>query len=206
MMKRIFQLSLLLLVLLFAFQLDSYGQRGKKGSEVDKYFDESGGFSHRLWYGGGFTIGFSGDNISSIFQVGVSPMAGFKVTEEFSVGPRVSLLYLLYRAETFTPDGVESTNIFNYGVGAFARYKVFNSIFFHLEYGFDNEVQTINYNPNSREWETGRSLQNNAFIGGGFNDGTGIWGYEIYLLYNVLQEDSRLELPFDFRFGITYNF
>lgn len=206
-MKRIIQFSFILFALLFVFQVDAYGQRGgKKKQDADKYFDESGGFAHRLWYGGGFTLGFSGNSVSSIFQLGISPMVGYKITNEFSVGPRATLLYLLYRAETFTADGVQSTNLFNYGFGAFTRFKITRSIFAHLEYGFDNEVETINYDPNTRDWVANRQLQNNAFLGGGFNDGNGVWGYEIYLLYNVLQEDNTLDLPFDFRFGVTYNF
>ena len=206
-MKRIIQFSLLLFVLLFTFQMDAYGQRGgKKKSETDKYFDESGGFAHRLWYGGGFTLGFSGNSFSSIFQLGVSPMVGYKITDEFSIGPRLSLLYLLYRAETGTIDGVQTANLFNYGLGAFTRYKITRSIFAHLEYGFDNEVQTINYDLNAKDWVANRQLRNNAFVGGGFSDGNGVWCYEIYLLYNVLQEDNTLDLPFDFRFGLTYNF
>lgn len=206
-MKKTIQLTLLLFTLLFVFQADAYGQRGgKKKSDVDEYFDESGGFAHRLWYGGGFTLGFSGNSFTSIFQFGVSPMVGYKITNEFSVGPRLSLLYLLYRSETGTVDGVQTANLFNYGLGAFTRYKITRSIFAHLEYGFDNEVETVNYNPTTRDWDTNRRLQNNAFVGGGFNDGNGIWGYEIYLLYNVLQEDNTLNIPFDFRFGLTYNF
>ncbi|MCB9265170.1 MAG: hypothetical protein H6558_09115 [Lewinellaceae bacterium] len=206
-MKKIIQLSFLLFALLFIIQVDAYGQRGgKKKQDVDKYFDESGGFAHRLWYGGGFSLGFSGNNFESIFQIGLSPMVGYKITEEFSVGPRANLSYFLYRGETFTPAGVQGANLFEYGLGAFARYKVFRSIFVHLEYGFDNEARIFGYDEIARDWITDRRVRNNAFVGGGYNDGNGVWGYEIYLLYNVLQEDNTLALPLDFRFGITYNF
>lgn len=203
-MKKIIQLALLLMVVLFAFQIDAYGQRGgKKKSETDKYFDESGSFAHRLWYGGGFTLGFTGNNFESIFQVGISPMVGYKLTDEFSVGPRASLSYLFYKGETFTPAGVQSANLFDYGLGAFARYKIIRSIFLHVEYGFDNEARISGYD---EEWLIDRRIRNNAFIGGGYNDGNGVWGYEISLLYNILQDENSLNLPFDFRFGITYNF
>lgn len=206
-MKRILPLSLLTLALLLAFQVDGYSQRSKKKkSETDKYFDESGSFASRLWYGGGFTLGFSGNSFESIFQLGISPMVGYKITEEFSVGPRASLVYILYRAETGTINGVESANLFNYGLGAFTRFKIARTIFAHAEYGFDNEVSTLTYNPISRDWEANRRLTNNAFIGGGYNDGNGVWGYEIYLLYNLLQEENSLDLPFDIRLGFTYNF
>lgn len=205
-MKRILQLSLLLFVLLLTFQVDGFSQGKKKKSDTDKYFDESGNFASKLWYGGGFTLGFSGNNFESVFQFGLSPIVGYKITENFSVGPRASLVYIFYKAETGTIDGVESANLFNYGIGAFARYKIARTIFAHVEYGFDNEVSTLGYNSISREWEVNRRLNNNAYIGGGYNDGNGVWGYEIYLLYNLIQDDTSLNLPFDIRFGVTYNF
>ncbi|MCB0556580.1 MAG: hypothetical protein KDD02_23750 [Phaeodactylibacter sp.] len=205
-MKRILQLSLLLFVLLLAFQVDGFSQGKKKKSDTDKYFDESGNFASKLWYGGGFTLGFSGNNFESVFQFGLSPIVGYKITENFSVGPRASLVYIYYKAETGTIDGVESTNLLNYGIGAFARYKIARTIFAHVEYGFDNEVSTLGYNSISRKWEVNRRLNNNAYIGGGYNDGNGVWGYEIYLLYNLIQDDTSLNLPFDIRFGVTYNF
>ena len=205
-MKRILQLSLLLFVLLLAFQVDGFSQGKKKKSDTDKYFDESGNFASKLWYGGGFTLGFSGNNFESVFQFGLSPIVGYKITENFSVGPQASLVYIYYKAETGTIDGVESTNLLNYGIGAFARYKIARTIFAHVEYGFDNEVSTLGYNSISRKWEVNRRLNNNAYIRGGYNDGNGVWGYEIYLLYNLIQDDTSLNLPFDIRFGVTYNF
>ena len=206
-MKKILQLSFLLLTFFLAFQADSYGQRvPSKKSDADKYFDERGNFASRLWYGGGFTLGFSGNNLESIFQLGISPMVGYKITNDLSIGPRGSLMYILYRAETFTIDGVESANLFNYGMGAFARFKFARVLFAHGEYGFDNQVSNIVYDPSSKKWDVNRRLVNNAYLGLGYNDGSGLFGYEIYLLYNLLQEENTLSLPFDLRFGLTYNF
>lgn len=202
-MKRIIQLTVLTLTVVLALNMEAIAQRGKQ-SDADKYFDESGSFTSNLWYGGGFQLGFSGGSFSSAFQLGISPMVGYKITDEFSVGPRVSLLYTYYRAETI--DGVQSANLMDYGIGAFTRYKIFRSIFAHLEYGFDNEVVSLQYNSINGEFEKNRRLRNNALIGLGYNDGNGVWGYEISLLYNLLQEENIVDLPFDFRFGFTYNF
>jgi hypothetical protein len=207
-MKRILQLSTLILVLSLAFLTDSYTQRMPSGrtTDADRYFDERGNFASRLWYGGGFTLGFSGNNLESIFQLGISPMVGYKITDDLSIGPRASLMYIMYRAETFTIDGFQTANLFNYGLGAFARFKFARVIFAHAEYGFDNQISGLAYNPNTRNWDSSRRLVNNAFLGLGYNSGTGMLGYEIYLLYNLLQEENTINLPFDIRFGITYNF
>ena len=104
-MKRILQLSFMIVTLLLCFNVDSYAQYGygkkkkkkKKVEKNDEYFDESGGLGHKLWYGGGFNLGFSGNSFQSLFQIGISPMVGYKITEEFSVGPRASVQYNYFR-------------------------------------------------------------------------------------------------------------
>ena len=56
-MKKIIQLSLLIGALMLCFNIESsaqygYGKKKKKKKTVknDEYFDESGGFAHKLWY------------------------------------------------------------------------------------------------------------------------------------------------------------
>ena len=200
-MKKVFQLSCLLFVLLLALPTGAQGQ----DSDVDKYFDESQGFTHRLWYGGGLTLGFSGGNSSSLFRIGISPLIGYKLTDNFSVGPRISVLYSHYR-QNLGPF-VGRANLIDYGVGAFTRYKIVRNFFLHLEYGVDLQERvdrgTI---VNGDEFATGRVSISNGYIGAGYNDGNGVWGYDIYLLYNVLLPENSVRSPIDIRFGITYNF
>lgn len=198
-MKKILQAALVATLLLSA-QADAFGQRE---SDTDRYFDESQGFTHRLWYGGGIALGFRGDNISSFFQIGVSPLIGYKITDDLSLGPRFSILYSHYRLQTsFNTTG--KVNMIDYGVGAFARYKVIRGFFVHLEYGADNEEIPIVL-PNL-ELETTRQLRNNAYVGVGYNNSAGLWGYDIYILYNTLLAEDSFRSPFDLRFGVTYNF
>lgn len=200
-MKKRFQLSGLLFALFLALSVQVQAQ----DSNVDKYFDESQGFTHRLWYGGGLALGFSGGSFSSLFQVGISPLIGYKITDEFSVGPRFSFLYSHYRQDLGPIVG--KANLIDYGVGAFTRYKIIRNFFIHLEYGADNvEIIPNNAQINGDQISTARSLQSNAFIGAGYNDGNGVWGYDIYILYNVLLAENSIRSPFDFRFGLTYNF
>lgn len=200
-MKKILQAALVATLLLSA-QADAFGQRE---SDTDRYFDESQGFTHRLWYGGGVQLGFSGGTFSSIFQIGISPMVGYKFTENLSAGPRLSLLYSHYRQQTGFNTTVRA-NMIDYGVGAFARYKVIRGFFVHLEYGADNEeFPTTSVLPNG-ELETIRQLRNNAYVGVGYNNSAGLWGYDIYILYNTLLAENSPRSPFELRFGVTYNF
>lgn len=204
-MKKILQLSVLIFAVLLCFNNDAFAQRKKKKkkSETDEYFDESGGFAHRLWYGGNFTLGFSGGNISSVFQLGISPMVGYKLTDQLSVGPRISLLYTYYKTE-LAPNDIQSQDPLTYGIGAFARYKAFSNLFAHIEYEFENEANFVILNG---DLEVLTREQNNFFLGAGYNSNSGgPWGYEILLLYNLLLPENTVEVPFSLRFGFTYNF
>ncbi|MCG8329320.1 MAG: hypothetical protein MI974_16615 [Chitinophagales bacterium] len=206
-MKKILQLSLLVIALIFACNLDVQAQSKKKKSGTDKYFDESGNFASHLWYGAGFVFptfnsgtDFFGNRFS-FFGFGISPMVGYKLTPDFSAGIRASLYYEFYNSEAFP-----SVNTLNYGMGGFLRYKVFNAIFLHGEYGFDNEVTDYTYDGVNDKLVPERKLINNGYLGVGYNDSNGVWGYEISLLYNLLYDDSAFYSPFDLRFGFTYNF
>lgn len=198
-MKKVLQFILPVFMLLAIAQNTATAQR----SDTDRYFDESQGFTHRLWYGGGVILNFLSNNSVSAFTIGVSPLIGYKITDNFSVGPRFSLIYTNYRLQTGF-DQVTSTNLFDYGIGAFSRYKLFRNFFIHLEYSADNEE--IPFVNSSLELETERVVRDNAYVGAGYNDGNGIWGYDIYLLYNTLAPENNVRQPIEFRFGLTYNF
>ncbi|MCI4647218.1 hypothetical protein [Phaeodactylibacter sp.] len=200
-MKKIMQFALPVFMLLAIAQNTATAQR----SDTDRYFDESQGFTHRLWYGGGIILGFFGANGESTFSLGATPLIGYKITDNFSIGPRFSLIYTHYRLQTGL-DRVTTTNLFDYGIGAFSRYKVFRSFFIHLEYGADNEEFVTAYDSFNDEIISARSVRSNAYVGAGYNDGNGIWGYDIYLLYNTLAPENSLGPPIEFRFGLTYNF
>lgn len=203
-MKKTLLLGLMILGLVAICQTDIYAQRGKKkSSKNEEYFDDRGGFKHRLWYGGGFSLGFASDQFTSLFQVGVSPMVGYKVIGDLSVGPRVSVLYNNFRVRLFGNE-VESANPVSWAVGAFTRYKFLNFLFAHAEYELENRafVQTDGFTV-----DVLRQQRNNAYLGLGYNGSSGsLWGFEILLLYNVNLPNDAIESPFDIRAGVTYNF
>ncbi len=160
-------------------------------------------FATHLWYGGGMNVGFANDGFSSLFRIGVSPMVGYKIFEEFSIGPRLSLQYDHYRFRPFGSGGsVETTNSLYWAAGVFSRYKVLRTIFAHVEYEFENApVYAISGN----SIEVLRRERTNAHVGAGYNSGDK-FGYEILLLYNLLHPENDINSPFSFRIGFTYNF
>ncbi len=209
----------LLCLLFFCFSIlmvqEIYGQN-KRQSKVDEYFDESGSLSSRLWYGGGFNLGFSGSNGFSAFLLGISPMVGVKVFENnsnFSVGPRLSLEYSYFRG-LGTDGNSHSVQPISYALSAFTRYKVLNNFFAHLEIQQENrQLVTTATNGFTNFFLIGidgkpiteRVSRQNAYIGAGYSSG-GLLAYEIMVLYNVLEPENSLRLPFDIRFGFTYKF
>ncbi|MFT4667165.1 MAG: hypothetical protein ACI8YQ_003081 [Polaribacter sp.] len=215
-MKKILKTTMLMLACLFIVGVTDvdaqYGKKKKKKKKVEKveeadnddYFDESGGkFIDKLWYGSGLTLGFAGGNNESVFTIGISPMVGYKLTDRFSVGPRVVLDYTLYKTNQVS-NSVQRVDLVTYGLGFFGRAKIFQSLFAHAEYAILSQAFPAQ---SGNDLVTFRQNTNNFYIGGGYHSGGGGGlGYEIVLLYNTLEPDDSIDLPIDFRVGFTWGF
>ena len=159
-------------------------------------------FGQQLWYGGNFALGLSSGNGVSIFQLGISPMVGYKFSPMFSAGPRVSLIYNNFRVRDFN-DNVTSSNVFTWSAGMFGRARIIQAVFAHVEYAYENEA-FYDFNSN----DVFRRTRGNVYVGAGYNssDGRGGFGSEIMILYNTSVPNSSFESPWDIRVGFTYNF
>ena len=183
---------------------------GQNRVDIDEAFDDDS-FASKLWYGGGFTLGFTSNNVRSSFVVGVSPMVGYKVFEDFSIGPKGSATLSVLKGNTLGGETVRSSPV-SYSYGVFSRYKLFPAIFFQVEYEFQDAVFFVTdgfgfpTKDSNGKLATVRQSQNNFYIGGGYNSSMGIWGYEIVILYNLNDPDNSIQNPIDLRFGINYNF
>lgn len=194
-----------------AFTNEAYAQKKgkKKSSKTDEYFDDSG-FANKLWYGGNFNIGFAGQGETSQFTFGLTPMVGYKLIDDwFSVGPRAGFTYNYVKGRG-TDGRIHSIKPLAFTMGAFARIKPFQNFFAHIEYENENTkgYYVDNFNRlviENGEVATVKQSRNNMYVGIGYTSGS-LWGYELLLLYNVNAPENTLELPFDFRFGITYKF
>ncbi len=193
---RIFTLLLLFTFVIGVMTADAQRTRKKKDS-TEEYFDESGGFAHRLWYGGGFNLNFGNGGGANTMILGISPMVGYKINDIISVGPRVSFDYY----EIFI-DGSNPRYAF-WGIGPFARGKFSEAIFAHVEY----QIQGVSgLNDASDLFQATVDNRENFFLGAGYqSSGGGLLGYEIMALYNFL-DDNEFNVPISFRFGLNYNF
>jgi hypothetical protein len=213
-MKKLLLFSFLTLFFALGVATDADAQRRgkKKSSKTDEYFDE-GGFVNNLWYGGGFTLGFTGGNNQSVFAFGLSPMVGYKFLGDIvSAGPRVGFEYNHIRVSQCGNCPVYKTSPLSYSLGAFTRIKALPNVFGHIEYEYQNTESTdpdrdgfINIDPTDNSIITERVVFDNVYVGLGYNSG-GLFAYEIMILYNVNQPATTVESPFDLRFGFTYKF
>jgi hypothetical protein len=216
-MSKIWKVSLLAIVVLLLNTIDAQAQRRTttkkkttKKEKTDKYFDETGGFKHRLWYGGNFILNYSGGQGSSAFTIGATPMIGYKIIGGLSAGPRVGLIYTSYKGYD-SQNQITKVGLTDYSVGAFARYKVFKNFFAHGEYGYAStanigvdQFDRVILDTNGKPLKD-RQGRYDANVGIGYNSG-GLIGYEIALLYNLNTPSNSIQQPFDIRIGFTYNF
>lgn len=194
---RIFTLLLLFTFVIGIYTADAQRSRKKKRDSTDEYFDESGGFAHKLWYGGGFNLQFGGVAGFNTMFIGVSPMVGYKINDVFSIGPRLSIDYF----EVFR-EGTNPRQIY-WGIGPFARAKFSDAIFAQVEY----EIKGISdLNDEARNFGAFQQNRENFYLGVGYQSSSGgLLGYEIMALYNFLDNNER-NIPLTFRFGLNWNF
>lgn len=161
--------------------------------------EELSDFKSRLWYGGGVNIGFGAFNGFSSFNLGLSPMVGYKIAKPLSIGPRVA-----YDFTSLKQRGFPSINLHSFDVGAFMRYRVFMGLFFQGELS-NQWYQDIDY-------FTGEKIGLQRFnqrLGAGWNFGDpGGAGSEISVLYNfkVANDLNTAQNPIEYRFGFTWRF
>lgn len=199
----------LLLLLCCSVSFALFAQTTEKEAEddLDYYSDRrpvtsvnDGSFGDRIWWGTGAQLGFSSNNFESFFQLGLSPIVGYKINEIISVGPRGSFAYNSYR-QTRT-GGDFKTSFVTWSAGAFVRARIAFSIFAHAEYSLTNEVLGFNGD------EAIRATRAVPFLGGGLQQGGGPGqaGFEILVLFRLSSPDRINDSPFEFRTGINFNF
>ncbi len=161
-----------------------------------------------IWYGAGATIGFSANNFSSSFRIGLAPMVGYKLNNFVSVGPRVSIIYNHFRYDPGYSIPEFKEGYWTWAAGMFARAKVYRGFFVHAEYSLQSEVDFVPDNNSASGISTNRYTQAIPFLGAGLSQGggPGSTGFEILLLFRLSQRERLNDAPYEIRSGINYNF
>ncbi|MEM6878530.1 MAG: hypothetical protein AAF544_08230 [Bacteroidota bacterium] len=158
-------------------------------------------FGTGLWWGGGFQLGFVSDAFQSVFAIGVSPIVGYKVLPWLSFGPRGSILYNNVRFR----DVDENSSFFTYSAGLFGRAKAFQQFFAHVEYNLENDV--IGFN--GATLDPIRRTRGVPYVGAGYTQGGGFQGgvgFEIMILFPIVEREFITDQPYIIRSGINVNF
>lgn len=193
-LKRFLTLIILCFIVITTVTQNTYAQTrsSKKNTEL----------SSRLWYGGGLGLGFQSFSQQSSFLFALFPMAGYKITDAISIGPRIGLSYQYLKTRGFD-NRIYKFHPLELSGALFSRAKLFRPFFAHVEFEVANEKRPVYDNAGIPS--IGTSIENNFYLGAGYNSG-GKFASEIYVLYNVMEDENTLDVPFVIRGGITYNF
>lgn len=200
----------LLIALFISVSMTAAQAQTKKSSSDNKDPEEDKiDWSERLWFG----TGFGGLGLTQTqFSLGVSPIVGYKFTGDLSAGLRLPLQYDYIKVQSSSGDVFSSQDL-DWGLGAFVRQKLFWSIFAHAEYNtlfmrdpvVSGGFLQLDPNDPSKILKTSyRAKECN--VGLGYSRSNGGLGYELSLLYNVLESSTNPLIPFSFRAGVNYNF
>ncbi len=173
-MKKTGRFLLIIFFLAFATGIQAQYQNtsGQKREGTVKKKEAKKKVKPRRWFAGGMLgAGFS----SYSTYVEVAPIIGYRVTQAFQVGTRLTYIYNSYE---FAPGKRENLN--HYGASLFARYVFWKGLFGQAEY----EALNLDYGGGDRRWI------NSLFIGGGYLQNIGGRGFASFaILFNVLENE-----------------
>ncbi|MEI7582378.1 hypothetical protein [Runella sp.] len=118
-------------------------------------------------------------SFGTVTSIGVSPIAGYQVTERLALGGGLSYQYTQIR---YSPTNKSSYD--NYGGRVFGMFKVYESINLNAEYESLN-VQYLDY---SNKGITRRKWINSAMVGASYSTPIGgrfIRAFNLMVLYNL---------------------
>jgi len=147
----------------------------------------------KLFIGGSGDLGFqSNPYYGSYFNIGASPILGYRLTKNFAIGP--GILYQYYN--------VGGNSFHDYGAKVFAQYLIYKGILAHAEHEIRNtQYESSNINSNNRY--TFRT----SLVGGGYRQmANNRFGFDLYLLFPVITSiDNAVNSAPVFRGGFIYN-
>ena len=147
--------------------------------------------SDRIYFGGGGGLG--GGN--QYFNIALSPLLGYKITESFSSGLQVTYQYVKAGENSFS----------NYGGGPFVTYAIQKKFLIYSQY----EIMSYEFfNVSNREFDrdTGRSLFAGIGWNSPINDNSSFQVLGIYDLIYGTGENSPYDIPWQIRAGFVIGF
>ena len=176
-----------------AIAQETYNSSGRGGAAKYKENQQKKGFDiNRLIFGGGLGFGMGTGSLS----FGISPVVGYRITDNFSAG--ISLGYQYLRVKDYFPVlnyrtanyDLYNLNANTFSGGVWARYVIWQNLFAHVE--FENNYST--YKDYFSDQDGVFSERINQYVpclllGGGFRQPiSDNASFVIMALYDVLQD------------------
>jgi hypothetical protein len=216
-MKKVLIALLLCVGVQGAYAQDIYNSSGKKGSPKKKDLKPKGFDMSRLVIGGAANLNFG----TGFASVGISPMVGYKITDNFAAGVGVSYQYYRNRYEwidLYSNNNYIGSTQFDrktsiYSANLWARYIVWKNIFVHVQPELMNigVVTNLEQDPATLAL-TANEERKNVFIGlvgaGVRQPITGSLSLYFMLLFDVVQNpySPYYKRLFDPRIGFNIGF
>lgn len=172
-------------------------------------------YKKNCWLGLGVNGGFSGNNGSSFFSVGIAPQLGFKLNKVLSVGPRLEVNYN-YLSGLGSTGQRTNVNLWNLGASGFARANIFNIAFIQAEGGVNRTQKVYYVNNNFGSTILVDNFTNKAskvteyeyplLVGAGYVSGNKSVSSEISLFYNLFHDPTTNSTPFVIRVMLSFNY
>ncbi len=149
----------------------------------------------KIYAGGGVGFGFSNDFLT----YNVSPLVGYKFTDQLSAGFRVAYQH---SRNNQTDDRFNA-----WGLGPFARFRFPGPLFIHTEYEY---LRFKVKNPTT-DFESEALDFSSFFVGGGLSQPLSRnAAFDILFLYNLLYDENEIPRPYNspivLRAGISLGF
>lgn len=197
--KNILKLLIFVILPLHFFVLRAqdypYAVDEKEKKEENRRENVKTSLSDRIYFGGNFNLLFG---LNTIIEL--SPIVGYRITDEFSVGG--GLIYTYFRRQITPQYSVSGTG---YGGRAFARYDLRTDLLRGATIAPYAEYESLNYEfRDSFGITVPRRWYGSLFVGAGLIQPIGRGSINIFLLYNLTwQENSIYPTPFVYRVGFN---
>ena len=148
----------------------------------------------KLFIGGSGDLGFSSSSYyGNFFNIGASPILGYRITKRFALGPGLVYNYYNLGGKSFS----------DYGAKAFTQIIVYKAFFLHAEHQI---INTQGYDQLGRITPDSRQNIQSTLAGGGYRQmASDRFGFDLYLLFNVANTNGVDNSRPIIRAGFIYN-
>lgn len=153
----------------------------------------------KLFVGGSGDLGFSSTSYYgqsySVFNAGVSPLLGYKISKAIAIGPGLVYNYFRFNGNSFS----------EYGGRVFTQIIVYKMFLIHAEH-VALSSQNYNVNTSGKIEKTERYTVQSTLVGGGYRQmASDRFGFDLYVLLNVANSANLRNNQPIIRAGFIYN-